>query len=115
MAEIIAIFSIAAFLIFAAGCLLKLKRQFEHISIYCLRLQGALNDMEAERDFYKRNMMLTYENCLKLIEQNNQLKHEFSVVQVLYGHYHKWYNELSHKLRNPRNDKGRFCGVELVK
>ena len=62
------------------------RHKFEHLALYCLQLQG---EIERHKD-----------------------KAEFN--EKLYHLYCKLYKDLQFETLNPRNEKGRFCGVQVV-
>ena len=87
-----------------------------------LEQQAKIEDLTAELDLFMGFLKLTHEANLMLIEQNialkqerDNLKDELSFVNKLEAYYRKWYKEASYQLSNPRDQKGRFCGVQVVK
>jgi hypothetical protein len=62
------------------------RRKYENLALYCSKLQGEIERQKDKADF------------------NEQL------FQV----YSKLYKDLQFKTLNPKDEKGRFCGVQVV-
>jgi len=102
----------------------RLKKLFNRDYVTSpLRLehQAKIEDLTAELDLFKGFLKLTHEANLKLIEQHkamkeerDNIKNELEFVKQLEAYYRKWYKEVSYKLSNPRDQKGRFCGVTVA-
>lgn len=90
-----------------------LKRHYD-TSLYCLRLQGELQDAKAEIELQAFWLKLSHEEVLRLKEANSNLKKEVEFVQKLEAYYREWYKDASYKLSNPRDQKGRYCGIQVV-
>lgn len=92
----------------------QLLKRHHDTALYCLRLQGELQDAKAEIELQAFWLKLSHDEVLRMKEVNVNLQKEIAFVQKLEAYYREWYKEASHKLNNSRDDKGRFCGVQVV-